>query len=504
MKKYILIALVSFFVVSCDDFLTLSPSDQLTIENYWRDEEDALHGLAAAYSMVENASGAYDFHEVKYTVEAFREDLYELGSDVYNYDAWASLYNFTYRADNSQFTIYWEYNYKGIACCNQVLEKVGEMGEEKIDPKVKNQILAEANFLRGYYHMTLLLNFEKIIWIEKRAQSESELYNPLVERTVAWDNIIKDFDRAIELNALPKKGSQKTAEKGRATLETVHAYRAYAYLNRASEESGKKEAYLREAEKSLKAEIYSDCALVEDYLSMFNGTNKNSSESLFEVQFTKDQSGGASYKHYLPSFIAIGEMGGWDEIVPGQKLVNEFKKETNTNGSLKYDKRFYATMFFDDPYFDDYFTEQMGSKTSYKDIVSDKTPCFRKYLPYNMDEIAKSSDINVPAMRYSNVLLMRAEVNNELGNTSAAIADINEVRQIHGDMKPMQGSNYEDVKAQIEHERMLEFPLEAYRFYDLRRWGKLEEALAGRGFTKAHSFYPVPSLEVNGNSSVKK
>ena len=34
-----------------------------------------------------------------------------------------------------------------------------------------------------------------------------------------------------------------------------------------------------------------------------------------------------------------------------------------------------------------------------------------------------------------------------------------------------------EVQAQIEHERMIDFPLENLRWYDLRRWGKTAEAL---------------------------
>ena len=61
----------------------------------------------------------------------------------------------------------------------------------------------------------------------------------------------------------------------------------------------------------------------------------------------------------------------------------------------------------------------------------------------------------------------------------------------------MKGTSQAEVQAQIEHERMIEFPLENYRWYDLRRWEKLSEALqaAGRsGFEEAkNAFYPRSS-----------
>ncbi|MEG1866691.1 MAG: RagB/SusD family nutrient uptake outer membrane protein, partial [Bacteroides sp.] len=112
---------------------------------------------------------------------------------------------------------------------------------------------------------------------------------------------------------------------------------------------------------------------------------------------------------------------------------------------------------------------------------------------------------NIPLMRYANVLLMKAEALNELGQTAQAIPLINEVRSVHGAMPAMKGSTPADVKAQIEHERILEFPLENYRFYDLRRWGKAQEALtaAGRRFdAEKHSFYPTPLIELNANDKI--
>lgn len=90
--------------------------------------------------------------------------------------------------------------------------------------------------------------------------------------------------------------------------------------------------------------------------------------------------------------------------------------------------------------------------------------------------------INVPLMRYSNVLLMQAEALNELGRPGEAIPYINKVRE-RADMPAMTGTTAAQVKAQIEHERILEFPLENYRFYDLRRWGKTKEALDAVGRT---------------------
>lgn len=135
-------------------------------------------------------------------------------------------------------------------------------------------------------------------------------------------------------------------------------------------------------------------------------------------------------------------------------------------------------------------------------------PAFRKLMPATYEALAISScDINVPLMRYANVMLMKAEALNGLGRTTEAIPLINEVRRVHGNMPAMAGATADDVQAQIEHERMIEFPLENFRWYDLRRWGKTAQAMqqAGRtGFDASKLFYPVPQTEANANSAIKQ
>ena len=121
----------------------------------------------------------------------------------------------------------------------------------------------------------------------------------------------------------------------------------------------------------------------------------------------------------------------------------------------------------------------------------------------NMDETA----INIPLMRYANVLLMKAEALNQIGQTAQAIELINKVRSVHGNMPKMEGRSKTEVQNQIEHERILEFPLENMRFYDLRRWGKLGAAMKASGRKNfkdsVHDFYPIPQTEHNANGLIK-
>jgi len=506
MKNLIyILSIVSFLLFSaCDDYLEVNSPDMLTSGNYWRNLSDAEAGLAAAYSQLEYSIDTWSYAEVKWPVEAYREDIILMGNDAMNYPNWVELFNFSYTNGNSQVSEYWWNNYTGISLSNQVIEKVSEIPDEKINPDQRSQIVNEACFLRAYYHFKLILNWKEIIIRDKYITNQKDLNKGLSSRADAWDFIIEDLKKAT---ALPETHSADNV--GRATKGAAYAYLGFAYLTRAYEENDKKSEFLQLALDALnQVKGYS---LESDFLSMFTGKNKNCSESVFELQFSMSTANGANYRTQFHKWMAASELGGWDEILPSPTLMNEYLKEGQIAETGRYDSRLYETIFFRNEYFNDGTGKVFGDE--YDEVFSNNgkpydRPVFRKFLPATPEELAQNySAINIPLMRYANVLLMKAEVLNEMGHPSQAIPFINEIRQVHGDMPPMKGASKEEVQGQIEHERMIEFPLENFRWYDLRRWGKLPEAIqkAGRsGFSGEKAFYPVPLTEINANDALNK
>lgn len=500
MKKistYVLSLLFIGTLASCEDFLTVESPDKLTSEKYWRNESDAEKGLAAAYSKLEHFIDPWEFSEVRWPVEAYREDMISPGKDAMNYLNWVELSTFTYTNGNSQINLYWKNIYRGINYANQVIEKVPTIN---MDKDFQAQILNEAYFLRAYYHMKLLLNWEQIIIRDKYlvTVSADELGEPLSTREAAWDFIITDLEKAQKLPA-----TLKPEQLGRATSGAANAYLGFAYLTRAYETPAKKVEYLNEALTAFnEVKGYS---LEKNFVSMFNGKSQNSKESVFELQCTMNSADGANYKTQMHKWIGASELKGWDEILPSDLLVAEYKKEGKIATTGYYDSRAYHTLFFDDEYYNGGGGDVYG-KTYNEVFNKEHRSVFRKLMPATWEENLQSRvGYNIPLMRYANVLLMKAEVLNEQGHPELAIPLINDVRDVHGDMPAMTGSTQAEVKAQIEHERILEFPLENYRFYDLRRWGKAQEALtaAGRRFDATkHSFYPIPLTELNSNDKL--
>ena len=82
MKKVLYIAsmCLAMAFTSCDDFLTVSSPDKLTTGNFWRDQKDAEATLASAYAQLYHGD-SYATSEVRWPVEAYRTDLYDIGND---------------------------------------------------------------------------------------------------------------------------------------------------------------------------------------------------------------------------------------------------------------------------------------------------------------------------------------------------------------------------------------------------------------------------------------
>lgn len=181
-------------------FLTLESPD-FSADRFWRDSLDIEMGLSAAYGQLENRTSTYDMAEIKFPVEAFREDVMVTGADVANYPNWGELAKFSYNNGNSQIKLYWMNNYNGINYVNNVLFGINKVqqSEHPMTKETHDMLFGEASFLRGYYHMKLILNWEKIVIRDAYMTTEEQTHKALSTREDAWDFIISEFKKATAL-----------------------------------------------------------------------------------------------------------------------------------------------------------------------------------------------------------------------------------------------------------------------------------------------------------------
>lgn len=508
--KFTLLFVFIFTIGSCsdDEFLVQKSPDQLTTDNFWRNYKDALSGLTAAYSELESRSNFWTgWQEGRPVVEWFRSDYVLPGPDASNYSHWMSIYHFNYTNGHVFFDVLWRTNYRGLNFSNQVISNVSKMTEDQITAEQKKQIIGEATFLRGYYHFKLLTLFEKII-IRNEVISSETINKSLSTRLEAWKVVLQDFKKAAQMLDY----QVAPVDLGRATKGAALAYLGKAYLYKSGDPSSAEPDDFTNAANAFETIVNDGIYTLEpDFASIFNGENENNQGSIFELQF-KSADATSDNATRLHSFIADWSLGGWGGIEASMALVDEMKSEGKIASNGLYDNRLYASVYFKSPYYNDLTNPRMQGYTwdflineTYGDPnAKDNSVYFRKWLPkdiWNSGYIG----LNVVLMRYADVLLMYAESIKDT-NIPKAESLINKVRAVHGNMPPVSLSTSQEVQKQIVHERTMELTLESVRFFDLRRWGMLEEVMnaAGRtGFNVVeHAYLPVPLAEIQNNTEI--
>ena len=129
-----------------------------------------------------------------------------------------------------------------------------------------------------------------------------------------------------------------------------------------------------------------------------------------------------------------------------------------------------------------------------------------KFVDKNYGNQIEDDDLNFIMMRYPDVLLMKAEALNEIGDTSNDKYDcINQVRRRAG-VAELSGLTKEQFKDAVLKERMLELCCEHHRRFDLLRFGKLIEANKAAhnvDLKPHHVLYPIPQQAIDNNEAFK-
>ncbi|MDI1305264.1 MAG: RagB/SusD family nutrient uptake outer membrane protein [bacterium] len=497
------LAVVTTSCVNNEDLVQVDPNND-AVDSFWKTDQDAIEGVNAAYGSL-LTDGTY--------MRSTPLLLDLKGDDTRSNSPWDAMYNVgRFNSNVSNSAIYgWAYEtyYQGIYRANQVITKVPTI--EMADATLKNRILGQAYFLRGLYLFHAVNMFKSV-----PLPTEISVYYPQKTNEEGWAQVIADFKAAADL--LPASYDNVTGldagQKGRATKGAALGYLGKAYLFTKDFANAK-----TTFKQVIDLGVYS---LVSNYRDNFTDSNENNSESLFEVQFSR-QAGGvdlgwggapaSGWGKTSARAITYGPRAfGWTDVQPTRTLFNEFHDELTTSGAV--DPRLDATMFYNKPggmqlYGQNFATFYAGNPGDLNDLFC------RKYENSDgayANEFDWRSGINERLLRYSDILLMYAECLNETGDTPGAYTYIQMVRNRVGlpnlaTAKP--GLSQAAMREQIGHERFLEFPLEGHRFDDIRRWGWLQDAtklawLKSRdvefnSYATGREFFPIPQLEMDNN-----
>src|SRR5690554_4684136 len=147
---------------------------------------------------------------------------------------------------------------------------------------------------------------------------------------------------------------------------------------------------------------------------------------------------------------------------------------------------------------------------------------FRKFTEYNAttEGTLSNSETNFIVIRYADVLLMYAEALNELEGPVQGVYDaINEVRNRPSVEMPdiPAGLTKEQMREAVRLERRIELAGESSYFFDIRRWGIIDEVMPGpiynyereiietREFNPARDIlFPIPYTEIDLNPALQQ
>ncbi|MGZ3871298.1 MAG: RagB/SusD family nutrient uptake outer membrane protein [Mucilaginibacter sp.] len=502
MKKIIIMTLTAVLLFGCKkSVLEEVNPNQITSDTYWKTEADVQSSLAATYSLLRDVNGGY-WAVRGVELSNGRGDDFFIRNDV------ADLYRlstFTNTPDNGPVNDLWNTSYRAILRANQILENVGKV--PGLSDQSKAAYVSEAKFLRGLNYFILVTNFGDAPLQLKVPITKDDYFVAKSPEADVWKQVKQDLtDAAVNLPTVYPSQFVGRATKGAAL----------AFL-------GKAQLYTKDyaaAETTLKQLTTSpfSYSLMPNYGDNFIVTKENNAESVFEIQLAdvggtnpwagenaSEALGVTTAQEFAPA-----EVAGWFEVSPTDKLFNEFKKEKTA--AHDFDPRMYATLVWDYPG----ATFYNKPFSSFK-LLFGYSSMFKKYQNYTQnDEITGASGAsdytssnNERAMRYADVLLMIGEALTMQGKTGEAFPYIKQIRdraQLPAIAIP---ASQDLMMAEIRHQRMIEFARENQRFYDLKRWGLLQQEITnsdkvGKQFyvPGKHDYWPIPQSEINSNSKM--
>lgn len=567
----IAVAMTGFGAVSCGDMLDLKPQGVLFADQIG--EEQAVDLMTAAYATLmnhyfgNNESFAGPINN--WVIDLRSDDALKGGADVTMEGYMHQLEIGNVQSDNAIINDKWLNNYFSISRCNTAIQTLQNAGQ--IEEATKASYIAEMKTLRAYYYFDMLRLFKKFPYIDENMDANTVPAGNMSRQEVAQlirQDLRDSYAVLPESQSLPGRFNKYVAA---AILARVDLFTA------TSEFTDNINAVWAEAEQYCNYIINSGkYGLFEHFQDISLPEMNNGAESVMAVQFSSANQGSMyNYNNCLNCTYSEGNIyGPGDDFYLGsQDLANAFR--TDASG-LPYldgytgndvvgridgaDQDIPVYTGNVDPRLDltfgrigMYWRSNLASDT--QTYVYNENWC-RNYslygqfsgkkpypAPYNPDvEIGivpwGASTLNYMIIRYSDILLMKAEALVEQNkDLTSAISLVNQVRQRAANsvdpsytpvdlnptlvdynvaQYPMTGWNQTNARQAVRYERRLEFALEGLRWFDLLRWGVASQVVTdyyqyesnfqsyynGASLSSNDFYFPIPLAQVDNSNGL--
>lgn len=484
-KHYMAALMLSVALVGCSkDFLDKAPLDTINTENFYQTADDAVAAINGAYQPLQWPK-LYNMRMWTTDIMAGNSIVGAGGGDdgVETQDE----SNFVTTPDNPGVLDLWRGPAPGILRCNLILQKVPAIN---MDENLKNRILGEAKFLRANYYFILVRFFGDVPLILSPLYPGDDLRPFRTPKADVYQQIIKDLTDAIAL--LPTRDAYTGANVGRASKGSAVGLLAKVNLTLGNWQAT---VDLCEQVKNLGYQLNAN------YAQNFDPITKNTKESLFEIQYAGKTSydfwSNENQSSWLSTFQGPrgSDMvaGGWGWNQPTQEFVDAYEA-----GDLRKDV---TVLYEGGPKFDGMDYKKSYSATGYN---------LRKFLVTKSVSSSSydNSPMNFPALRYADVLLMKAEALNELGRTAEADLPLNEVRSRAGLPNVAKNLSVDQFREKVLHERRMELAFEGQYWFDLVRvkngqWGlSFLHSIGKSNASEKHLLLPIPQKERDSNPNL--
>jgi len=231
-KIYIKLLLAGFMLLpgaftSCEDFLTLYPTDKISEEDFWEDKNDLDNVRAAVYRQMISDNvmrRALIWGE-------FRSD--NLTLNKMDQTAFVRLQDAILMPTENMFD--WGPFYTGINYCNKVLENGQRMVEEGVDPSFKESdwlpIKAEMLAMRALNYFYLIRAYRDIPYVEASVNTDAEAMNSRIAATPGVIILGKLIEQLEGMKEYPLANYGNLEDnKGRITKRSFRMLLADMYL----------------------------------------------------------------------------------------------------------------------------------------------------------------------------------------------------------------------------------------------------------------------------------
>jgi starch-binding outer membrane protein, SusD/RagB family len=478
--------------------LTEVPQDALTPTNAFRTDAEVLAGMASVYAGLRAVENNY-FNLSEVTTDEIIVPT--RGQDWYDNGRWLEMHKQTWGANSGSaledMNGAWNDLFAGVARANLMIDVITKAGSANSATSI-----AELRTLRAWYYYMLQDLFGGV---------------PLVTTTkveavarAPRDSVFRFIESELKATATALPASWPGGSEGRVTSGVANAMLASLYLN-AQVYSGTVTAAgltkgpqrwqdaITAADKVINSGQYS---LSADWKKNFTPDNHDSKENIFYVAHTGSVAGlGSTFPMRTLHYNQLTP-GPWNGFATLAETYNAFDPADARRNMFLVGQQF---SFNTGQAVQDragkplVFTVDIANETQAGEAEG---PRFNKFVPLPGALDGNSHPNNFPFFRLAEMYLIKAEALNELGQTSAAIAQANIIRQRQfSPAKPLAASmSQAAARTAIFNERLFEFVEEAKRRQDMIRAGTYTAAHRFKTAVSANKIlFPIPATQIQTN-----